>query len=160
MKLKTGIGYDVHQLANGFPLFLGGVRIDYERGAVGHSDADVALHAIIDALFGAANLRDIGYNYPDSDIKYKDIDSKILLADCVQKIVNKGFVIQNIDCTICLQSPKISQYIPLMQQTITSILRIDTDDVSIKATTTEKLGFVGRNEGVAAYCVVLLLKDV
>ncbi|MDR1847172.1 MAG: 2-C-methyl-D-erythritol 2,4-cyclodiphosphate synthase [Bacteroidales bacterium] len=159
MKLKTGIGYDVHKLAEGYSLTLGGVKIESDRGSVGHSDADVAIHAIIDALFGAANLRDIGFNYPDSDMRYKGIDSKLLLTDCAEKIAQKGFKIQNIDCVISLQSPKISSYIPSMQQTIAGILHLDIEDVSIKATTTEHLGFVGRKEGIEAYAVALLLKE-
>ncbi|MDR1724975.1 MAG: 2-C-methyl-D-erythritol 2,4-cyclodiphosphate synthase [Bacteroidales bacterium] len=158
MKFRTGIGYDVHQLSKGYPLYLGGIKITSDTGAIGHSDADVAIHAIIDALLGAANLRDIGYNYPDSDMKYKGIDSKLLLSDTAQKITAKGFKIENIDCIICLQHPKIAIFIPQMQEIIAKILNIDREDISIKATTTEKLGFIGREEGIASYAVTLLSK--
>lgn len=160
-KFKIGFGYDVHQLSEGKKLFLGGIEIENsELGAVGHSDADCLIHAIIDSMLGAANLRDIGTQYPDSDMKYKNIDSKILLKDTLDKITEKGFRIENIDSAICLQTPKIGKFIPLMQQTLAGILNIDTEDVSIKATTTEKLGFVGKSEGVSAYSVCLLSKSV
>ncbi|MGP1515281.1 MAG: 2-C-methyl-D-erythritol 2,4-cyclodiphosphate synthase [Bacteroidales bacterium] len=159
MKLKIGIGYDIHQLSEGNSLFLGGVEIKNSLvRAIGHSDADCLIHAIIDSLLGAANLRDIGFQYPDNDMKYKDIDSKQLLKDTFNKIVEKGFSIENIDATICLQKPKVSKFIPKMQETLANILAIDTEDISIKATTSEKLGFIGRMEGIAAYSVCLLKK--
>lgn len=158
MKLRVGIGYDVHQLKEGYDLFLGGIKIESPLGAVGHSDADVLIHAIIDALLGASNQRDIGYQYPDSNDKFKGIDSKLLLKDCFEKVKAKGFEIENIDSTISLQSPKIGKYIPSMQESLAEILELDSDDVTIKATTTENLGFVGRNEGISAQAVVLLSK--
>lgn len=158
MQLRVGIGYDVHQLKEGYDLFLGGIKIESPLGAVGHSDADVLIHAIIDALLGASNQRDIGYQYPDSNDKFKGIDSKLLLKDCFEKVKAKGFKIENIDSTISLQSPKIGKYIPSMQETLAEILELDSDDVTIKATTTENLGFVGRNEGISAQAVVLLSK--
>ncbi len=159
MQFRIGFGYDVHKLENDLPFFLGGIQLAHYKGALGHSDADVLLHAICDALLGAANLRDIGYNYPDSNPEFKGIDSKFLLKDTYNKIKEKGFRIQNIDSTVCLQKPKISEYISLMKTCIAGILEITSDDVSIKATTTEKLGFVGREEGVSAYTVVLLIKE-
>ncbi len=159
MKMRIGFGYDVHKLQEGRKLMLGGVEIENAPlGVVGHSDADVLIHAIIDSLLGAANLRDIGFQYPDSDDKYKGIDSKLLLTDTLNKITSKGFKIENIDTTICLQSPKISSYIPKMKEALAKILEIDVEDVSIKATTTEHLGFEGRKEGVSAYSVCLLSK--
>lgn len=158
MKIKTGIGYDVHQLQNGEHLCLGGIKIPSELSAVGHSDADCLIHAIIDALLGAANLRDIGYQYPDNNMSYKGIDSKELLKDTIEKIKAKGFTVNNIDSTICLQTPKIGKYIPDMQKCLAEIIGIDTEDISIKATTTEKLGFVGKSEGISAYAVCLITK--
>lgn len=154
--MRIGFGYDVHRLAEGCELNLGGLKISHHKGSEGHSDADVLIHAIIDALFGAANLRDIGFQYPDSDMKYKGIDSKKLLKDTLCKVKAKGYSIENIDSTICLQTPKIGKYIPQMQQLLAEILDITTEQISIKATTTEQLGFVGREEGIAAYAVALL----
>ena len=160
MKLKVGFGYDVHQLTQGRKLIIGGVEIkDSPFGALGHSDADCLIHVIIDSLLGAANLRDIGFQYPDNKTEYKDIDSKILLKDTFDKITAKGYQIENIDCEICLQKPKVSNFIPLMQTTLAKILNLDTEDISIKATTTEKLGFTGRSEGISAYSVCLLKKE-
>ena len=156
MKIKVGFGYDVHQLLVGHPFVLGGVKIDYSKGAYGHSDADVLLHVICDALLGAANLRDIGFNFPDTDLKYKGIDSKILLRESYRLVKEKGFMLSNIDCTICLQKPKINPFIPEMKEGIAELLEVDIDDISIKATTTEKLGFVGREEGISAYCTCLI----
>lgn len=157
--MRVGFGYDVHKLQEGRKLMLGGVEIENAPlGVVGHSDADVLIHAIIDSLLGAANLRDIGFQYPDSDDKYKGIDSKLLLVDTLNKVKSKGFKIENIDTTICLQSPKISGYIPKMKEVLAQTLEIDVEDVSIKATTTEHLGFEGRKEGVSAYSVCLLSK--
>lgn len=159
MKFKVGIGYDVHRLEEGEHLVLGGIDVPSPLSSVGHSDADCLIHAIIDALFGAANLRDIGFQYPDSKAEYKGIDSKRLLKDSFEKVRNKGYSIENIDSTVCLQSPKIGKYIEEMKQTLSAILDLDTEDISIKATTTEKLGFVGKSEGIAAYAVCLLSKE-
>lgn len=159
MKLRVGIGYDVHKLEENLPLWLGGIKIESLLGALGHSDADVLIHAIIDSLLGASNLRDIGYQYPDSKQEYKDIDSKLLLKDTLSKIEAKGYKIENIDTVVCLQSPKIGRYIPLMQETLANILGIEIEDITIKATTTENLGFVGRQEGIAAHAVCLLSKN-
>ncbi|MCO6500835.1 MAG: 2-C-methyl-D-erythritol 2,4-cyclodiphosphate synthase [Vicingus serpentipes] len=158
MKIKVGFGYDVHQLVDGANFWLGGVKIDHTKGAVGHSDADVLIHTICDALLGAANLRDIGFHFPPSDNKYKGIDSKILLEKVVKLISDKGYSIGNIDATIALQEPKINPYIPEMIKVLSSVMHINKEDVSIKATTTEKLGFEGREEGVSAYAVVLIQK--
>lgn len=158
MKLKVGIGYDVHKLQEGLPFCIGGIVIESNFGTLGHSDGDVLIHAIIDSLLGASNLRDIGFQYPDTNKEYKGIDSKILLKDTVSKIKEKGYKIENIDTVICLQSPKIGKYIPLMQETLAKILEIETEDITIKATTTEKLGFVGREEGIASHSVCLISK--
>lgn len=158
MKLRIGIGYDVHKLEQGLPLCIGGIEIESKLGTLGHSDGDVLIHAIIDSLLGASNLRDIGFNYPDNKEEYKGIDSKILLRDAVSKVKGKGYKIENIDTIICLQSPKISKYIPKMQETLAKILEIETEDITIKATTTERLGFVGREEGVASHSVCLIGK--
>jgi 2-C-methyl-D-erythritol 2,4-cyclodiphosphate synthase len=156
MKIKVGFGFDVHQLKEGTPFVLGGITIPHHKGAFGHSDADVLLHVICDALLGAANLRDIGFQFPDTDPLLKGIDSKILLEKTVKLVKEKGYSISNIDCTICLQLPKVNPHIPEMKSVIAEILDIDEDDVSLKATTTEKLGYVGREEGVSAYCVCLI----
>jgi 2-C-methyl-D-erythritol 2,4-cyclodiphosphate synthase len=157
-KIRIGYGYDVHQLADGEEFWLGGINLDYHRGAVGHSDADVLIHVICDALLGAANLRDIGYHFPDTDPKYKGIDSKKLLAETTKIIRNVGFEIGNIDATVSLQKPKIKPVIPDMIKCLSEVMEIDKEDLSIKATTTEKLGFVGREEGVDAHAVVLIYK--
>lgn len=158
--MRVGFGYDVHKLQEGKKLMLGGVVIENSPlGVLGHSDADVLIHAIIDALLGAANLRDIGFQYPDTDDKYKGIDSKLLLKDTLFKIKAKGYKIENIDSTISLQSPKISSYIPEMKEVLAQVLDVDIEDVSVKATTTEHLGFEGRKEGVSAYSVCLLSKE-
>lgn len=159
MKIRTGFGYDVHQLKEGYDLWIGGIKIDHSKGAVGHSDADVLIHVICDALLGAANLRDIGFHFPDTDPAYKGIDSKKLLADVVMLIRDKGYKIENVDSTICLQVPKVNPYIPAMKDCLSSIMGIDTDDVSIKATTTERLGFIGKQEGIAAFANVLIAKE-
>ena len=156
--IRVGHGYDVHQLGEHLPFTLGGIVIPHTKGGVGHSDADVLIHAICDALLGAANMNDIGYHFPDTDKKYKGIDSKVLLKEVYDKLQEKGYSIGNIDTTVCLQKPKISPFIPEMKETISTVLGIPTDKVSIKATTTEKLGFVGKEEGVAAYAVVLIIK--
>ncbi|MBD0298409.1 MAG: 2-C-methyl-D-erythritol 2,4-cyclodiphosphate synthase [Flavisolibacter sp.] len=153
---RIGFGVDFHQLAEGRALMLGGVFIPHNKGAVGHSDADVLLHAICDALLGAACLGDIGVHFPDTDNRYKGIDSKLLLKETVQLITKEGYTLVNIDSTLCLQAPKIKPYVPDMQKTIAQIAGVQERDVSIKATTTERLGFVGREEGVVAYATVLL----
>ncbi len=158
MKIRVGMGYDVHQLAEEEEFWLGGVKLDHTHGAVGHSDADVLIHVICDALLGAANLRDIGYHFSDQDAQYKGIDSKILLQDVMTLIRKEGYEISNIDSTICLQSPKINPHIPKMKDCLAKVMDLAKEDISIKATTTEKLGFVGRKEGVSAYAVVLIVK--
>ncbi|BDD11275.1 2-C-methyl-D-erythritol 2,4-cyclodiphosphate synthase [Fulvitalea axinellae] len=158
MKIRVGFGYDVHQLKEGEEFWLGGIKLEHTKGAVGHSDADVLIHVICDALLGAANMRDIGYHFADTDPKFKGIDSKILLKDVVALIREKGYEIGNIDSTVCLQLPKVNPHISEMKKCLAEVMGIDTDDVSIKATTTEKLGFVGRQEGVSAYATVLIQK--
>jgi 2-C-methyl-D-erythritol 2,4-cyclodiphosphate synthase len=155
-KIRIGQGIDFHQLTEGRDFWLGGVLVPHHKGALGHSDADVLLHAICDAMLGALSLGDIGLHFPDTDNTYKDIDSKILLQRCAALIAEEGYHVVNIDSTLCLQAPKIKPYVPQMREAIAGILRITTDDVSIKATTTEKLGFVGREEGVVALASVLL----
>jgi 2-C-methyl-D-erythritol 2,4-cyclodiphosphate synthase len=156
MGFRIGFGVDYHQLAAGRALMLGGIEVPHSRGAVGHSDADVLLHAICDALLGAACLGDIGVHFPDTDAQYKNIDSKKLLQQTIVLIKQEGYALVNIDSTLCLQEPKIKSYIPQMQQAIAGIAGITVKDISIKATTTEKMGFVGREEGVVAYATVLL----
>ncbi|HNP18867.1 MAG TPA: 2-C-methyl-D-erythritol 2,4-cyclodiphosphate synthase [Fulvivirga sp.] len=158
MKLRTGFGYDVHQLKEGHEFWLGGILVPHNKGAVGHSDADVLIHVICDALLGAANLRDIGFHFADTDPKYKGIDSKILLKNVIGLLTEKGWQIGNIDSTICLQQPKINPYIPDMKTCLAKVMKIEEEDISIKATTTERLGFVGKEEGVAAFAVVLIEK--
>lgn len=158
-KIRIGFGFDVHQLKPGLPFFLGGIELQHSKGALGHSDADVLLHVICDAMLGAANLRDIGFHFPDTSSEYKNIDSKILLQKTYKLIRDKGYTIANLDSTICLQQPKINPHIPAMQAVIAGILNTDPDNISIKATTTERLGFVGREEGVSAYCSILLIAD-
>lgn len=158
MKIKVGLGFDVHQLVEGRDFWLGGIKIPHEKGALGHSDADVLIHAICDALLGAANLGDIGVHFPDTDVAFKGIDSKILLAKTLDLITEKGWKISNIDCTLVLEKPKIKPYVLQMQQTLAQILKIDIEDISIKATTNETMGFIGRQEGVVAYAVTLLQK--
>lgn len=160
MKIRTGMGYDVHQLVPDRDLWLGGIKFDHNLGLLGHSDADVLIHAICDALLGAANMRDIGYHFPPTKgNEYEDIDSKILLRRTVELIATKGYTISNIDATICAERPKINPRIPEMQSTLASVMGIDPDDISIKATTTEKLGFTGREEGISAYAVALIQRD-
>lgn len=158
-KLRIGLGVDFHQLTEGRDFWLGGVLVPHHKGALGHSDADVLLHAICDAMLGAASLGDIGVHFPDTDNTYKNIDSKILLKRTLELITQKGYQVVNIDSTLCLQAPKIKPYVVQMQETIAGILNLSTEEVSIKATTTEKLGFVGREEGVVAYATVLLEKN-
>ena len=158
MNIRVGFGYDMHRLQEGRELWIGGLKIEYSKGLYGHSDADVLIHAICDALLGAANLRDIGYNFPDTAEEYKNIDSKILLKRTVNLLQQKGYAIGNIDATICAEQPKLNPYIPQIQITLSNILNIDVDSVSVKATTSEKMGFVGREEGITAYAVVLIQK--
>lgn len=157
--IRVGIGYDVHQFAEGKELWLGGIKIDATRGLLGYSDADVLIHAICDALLGAVHLRDIGFHFPDTSADYKNIDSKILLRKVVDLIHSKGFCIGNIDVVVMAQQPKLNPYIELMQNCLAEVMGIEEEDVTIKATTTEKLGFVGREEGIAAQAVVLLYKE-
>ena len=158
-KIRVGFGFDVHRLVEGRELWLGGVRLDHFMGLLGHSDADVLIHAICDALLGAANMRDIGYHFPDNAGEFKDIDSKILLARTVDLIATKGYRVGNIDATVCAERPKLKARIPEMQEVLAHVMNIDPEDVSIKATTTEKLGFTGREEGISAYATVLIERD-
>lgn len=159
MKIRTGLGYDVHRLVEGRDLWLGGIKIPHTLGLLGHSDADVLIHAICDALLGAANMRDIGYHFPDTSADTLDIDSKILLKKTVDLIATKGYKIGNIDATICAERPKINPHVPDMKACLAQVMGIDEDDISIKATTTERLGFTGREEGISAYAVVLIEKQ-
>lgn len=159
MKFRTGIGFDVHQLKEGLPLWLGGIRIEHTHGLLGHSDADVLIHAICDALLGAAALGDIGQHFPDTDPAYKGIDSKKLLANVCQLLSQKGYSIGNVDAIVCAQRPKLMPHIPAMRQTLANVMGIDIDDLSIKATTTEHLGFEGREEGISSYASVLIYKN-
>lgn len=158
MNIRVGQGIDFHQLKTGLDLWLGGVKIPSGKGCVAHSDGDALLHAICDALLGASGLRDIGYYFPDNDIKYKNIDSKILLKETYNLVRQKGFTVINIDSTVCLEKPKISSFIQEMKKTISAIVETEPDNVGVKATTTEKLGFTGREEGIIAIAVVLLSK--
>ena len=158
MKIRVGFGFDVHQLVEGRELWLGGIRLEHEKGLLGHSDADVLIHAVCDALLGAANMRDIGYHFPDTGSEFKNIDSKILLKQTVKLLADKGYSIGNIDVTICAERPKLKNHIPAMQESLSKVMEIDLDDVSIKATTTERLGFTGREEGISAYATVLIEK--
>lgn len=156
MKIRVGFGFDVHQLVEGRDLWLGGIRLEHTKGLLGHSDADVLIHAICDALLGAANMRDIGYHFPDTGAEFKNIDSKILLRRTVEIIATKGYRVGNIDATICAERPKLKAHIPSMQECLAECMGIDANDISIKATTTEKLGFTGREEGISAYATVLI----
>ncbi|HMO60434.1 MAG TPA: 2-C-methyl-D-erythritol 2,4-cyclodiphosphate synthase [Ferruginibacter sp.] len=159
MQIRVGQGIDFHQLVEGRDFWLGGVLVPHHKGALGHSDADVLLHAICDAMLGAACLGDIGLHFPDTDMAYKNADSKILLKKCNELVQAEGYSLINIDSTICLQLPKIKPYVPQMQQVIANIVSLTVKDVSIKATTTEKMGFVGREEGIVAYASILLQKQ-
>lgn len=159
MNIRVGFGFDVHRLVEDRALWMGGIRIDHTKGLLGHSDADVLLHAICDALLGAANMRDIGFHFPDTSADTLDIDSKILLRKTVELIATKGYTVGNIDATICAERPKMNPHIPAMQECIAGIIGTDPDNVSIKATTTERLGFTGREEGISAYATVLIVKD-
>ena len=159
MKLRVGFGYDVHAFAAGRELCLGGIKLDYQPGLLGHSDADVLIHALCDALLGAANMRDIGFHFPDNASEFKNIDSKILLRQTMLLIREKGWEFGNADCTVVAEQPKLNPYIPAMQKTLAEVMQVNVDDISIKATTNEKMGFVGRQEGMAAYATVLLQKQ-
>ena len=159
MKIRTGIGYDVHQLKEGLPLWLGGIELPHTKGLVGHSDADVLIHAICDALLGATALGDIGQHFPDSDPAYKGIDSKILLQKVCELIKGKGFTISNIDSILCMQKPKVATYIPKMRSTLADVMQIPVEDISVKATTTEHLGFEGREEGISAHAIATLIQE-
>ena len=156
MKIRVGLGYDVHQLVEGRELWLGGIKIAHAKGLLGHSDADVLIHAICDALLGAANMRDIGYHFPDNAASTLDIDSKILLKKVIALIATKGYRVSNIDATVCAERPKLNPHIPAMKECLAQVMGVDEDDISIKATTTEKLGFTGREEGISAYAVTLI----
>lgn len=158
MKVRVGFGYDVHQLVEGRDLILGGIKIEHDKGLLGHSDADVLLHAVCDALLGAANMRDIGYHFPDTSADTLNIDSKIILRKTINLLATKGYKVGNIDATICAERPKLNPYVPAMKACMAQIIGCDEDDISIKATTTEKLGFTGREEGMAAYAVCLIEK--
>lgn len=158
-QIRTGFGYDVHAFTDKKPLILGGEKIPHTHGLEGHSDADVLLHAIADALLGAAALRDIGYHFPDTDPRFKGADSQKLLAEVIALLAEKGFVLGNLDATVCMEKPKLLPFIPKMQENIAQICKVDLDAVSIKATTSEKMGFVGRKEGAAAYCTCLIFKQ-
>lgn len=158
MKFRIGHGYDVHRLADGESLWLGGIEIPHYKGTVAHSDGDVLIHALCDALLGAAKLRDIGYHFPDTSSDFKNIDSKILLKKVLELIQQKAYSIGNVDITVLAQQPKLKNYIPKMEEVLASILEIDTEDISIKATTTETLGFEGREEGISVHAVALLIK--
>ncbi|HPL77130.1 MAG TPA: 2-C-methyl-D-erythritol 2,4-cyclodiphosphate synthase [Paludibacteraceae bacterium] len=158
MNIRVGFGYDVHPFAANRELWLGGILVKHEKGLAGHSDADVLIHALCDALLGAAGLRDIGYHFPDTAVEFENIDSKILLAKTMNLLNEKGFSVGNVDCTVCAEEPKLNAYIPQMQTCLANLMQLDETDVSIKATTSEKLGFVGRKEGIAAYAVVLIYR--
>jgi 2-C-methyl-D-erythritol 2,4-cyclodiphosphate synthase len=158
MKIRVGLGFDVHQLEEGRDFFLGGIKLQSSKGAVGHSDADVLIHAICDALLGAANLRDIGFHFSNKDDRWKGMDSRFFLQSVTGMLNEKGWKIENVDCTLCLEKPKINPHIPEMKKVLASLMNISDEDVSIKATTNETLGYVGREEGVNAYAVALISK--
>ena len=156
--IRVGMGYDVHQLVSDRDLWIGGIRLEHEKGLLGHSDADVLIHAICDAILGAANMRDIGYHFPDTSAETEGMDSKIILRKTIELIATKGYHLVNIDATICAERPKMNPHIPQMQEVMAQVIGCETDAVSIKATTTEKLGFTGRQEGISAYAVALIEK--
>lgn len=156
--MRVGMGYDVHRLVEGRELWMGGIRLEYEMGLLGHSDADVLIHAICDAILGAANMRDIGYHWPDTSDETEGMDSKIILKKTIELIATKDYRLVNVDATICAERPKMNPHIPQMQETMAAVMDCDPDQISIKATTTEKLGFTGRQEGISAYAVALLEK--
>ena len=159
MKLRVGMGFDVHPLEEGRDFFLGGIKLQSTKGAVGHSDADVLIHAICDALLGAANLRDIGFHFSNKDERWKGMDSKFFLKSVTDMLQKNGWKIENVDCTVCLEAPKVNPHIQEMKKVLSALMNIAEDDVSIKATTAEKLGYVGREEGVNAYAVALISKE-
>jgi len=158
MMIRVGMGYDVHQLVEGRELWMGGIKLEHTMGLLGHSDADVLIHAICDAILGAANMRDIGYHFPDTSAETDGMDSKIILKKTIELIASKGYRLGNIDATICAEKPKMNPHIPEMQQCMARVMGCDPDQISIKATTTEKLGFTGRQEGISAYAVALIEK--
>lgn len=159
LNIRVGYGYDVHRLVEGREFLMGGIRIPFEKGLLGHSDADVLIHAICDALLGAANLRDIGFHFPDTDPDFSGIDSKLLLDKTVRLLQEKGWKVGNVDATVCAEHPKLNPHIPAMQAVLAPLLQVSTEDISIKATTMEKMGFVGREEGLSASAVVLIEKS-
>jgi 2-C-methyl-D-erythritol 2,4-cyclodiphosphate synthase len=159
MKIRVGFGYDVHALVPGRELWIGGIKIEHTLGLLGHSDADVLIHAICDALLGAANMRDIGYHFPDTAGEYKDIDSKLLLRDTMALLRKAGYELGNIDATVAAERPRLNPHIPAMKQQLAEVMCVDEEDISIKATTSEKLGFTGREEGIAAYATVLIVRE-
>lgn len=159
LNIRVGYGYDVHRLVEGREFWMGGIRIPFEKGLLGHSDADVLIHAICDALLGAANLRDIGFHFPDTDSDFSGIDSKLLLDKTVRLLQEKGWKVGNVDATVCAEHPKLNPHIPAMQAVLAPLLQVSTEDISIKATTMEKMGFVGREEGLSASAVVLIEKS-
>jgi 2-C-methyl-D-erythritol 2,4-cyclodiphosphate synthase len=159
MKIRVGFGFDVHQLKDGHPFYMGGVKLEHHKGAFGHSDADVLIHAICDALLGAANMRDIGFHFSNKDERWRGISSVILLKELIRMLAEKNYSIGNIDCMICLEAPKINPHIPAMKTILAEAMAIDEDDISIKATTNEQMGFIGREEGVVAYATVLIEKN-
>ena len=159
MNIRVGFGFDVHRLVEGRDLWLGGIKIDHSMGLLGHSDADVLIHAICDALLGAANMRDIGYHFPDPSADTFNVDSKILLRKTIDLIASKGYSVGNIDATVCAERPKINPHVPAMKTCLAGVMGTDEDNISIKATTTERLGFTGREEGISAYAVVLITKQ-
>ena len=158
-KIRVGMGFDVHQLVEGRELWIGGIKLEHSKGLLGHSDADVLLHAVCDALLGAANMRDIGYHFPDTSSETEGMDSKVILKKTIALIATKGYRLVNIDATICAERPKMNPHIPEMKECMAKVIGCDADDISIKATTTESLGFTGREEGISAYAVVLIEKD-
>lgn len=155
-KIRVGFGFDVHRLVEGRELWLGGIRLEHTMGLLGHSDADVLIHAICDALLGAANMRDIGYHFPDTGAEYHNIDSKILLRKTIELIATKGYRVGNVDATVCAERPKLKSHIPAIQSCLAEVMGVDVENISVKATTTEKLGFTGREEGISAYATVLI----
>lgn len=155
-KIRVGFGFDVHRLVENRELWLGGIRLEHEKGLLGHSDADVLIHALCDAILGAANMRDIGFHFPDTSEQFHNIDSKILLAETMKLVRAKGYEFGNADITVCAERPKLKNHIPVMQECLAQVMNVSVEDISIKATTTEKLGFTGREEGIAAYATVLL----
>ncbi|MDY5946882.1 MAG: 2-C-methyl-D-erythritol 2,4-cyclodiphosphate synthase [Prevotella sp.] len=159
MNIRVGFGYDVHRLVEGRDLWLGGIKIDHTLGLLGHSDADVLIHAICDALLGAANMRDIGYHFPDTSADTLNVDSKILLRKTIELIATKGYRLGNVDATVCAERPKINPHVPVMKACLAQVMGTDEDNISIKATTTERLGFTGREEGISAYATVLIEKE-